>query len=353
MLKNGPKELIAELYLTENCNMDCRYCFVSKSKKVMSLETAKRTVDFIASQPYENKIICFFGGEPLLEFNLLMKVVHYANKMGIKRFNVCTNGTLLNKKIIAYFNANNIVPMLSIDGMQVAHDTERISKIAKGTFKHIEKKFILLRDFYKADKIQIQITVTPSNIFYLKESVDYLFNMGMNFDINIVPVVANDYRYFWSQEHLNEFRDSIYAISNLFIMAYKKGRIFNISHMCCTPFRDLLNYFNKGHKFKYCFAGTRHLSITVDGNIFPCFYFAGIKNNRRFLLGNIRDGLNSKALFSRELQHCSHKLNNGPVSCPVNNFLLNNSISNPAYIYSQIDEYWERASRYVIATIKK
>ena len=138
------------LNLTHNCNLRCSYCYAGpKIQRTMDLKTALNAVDFLASQTKDCCTITFFGGEPLLEFPLIQNVVDYTSKKYGANigFRMSTNGTLLTKEILQFFDRHDIYFALSIDGDQRQHDKCRHYDNNEGSYHAIESKLHNIFDF--------------------------------------------------------------------------------------------------------------------------------------------------------------------------------------------------------------
>lgn len=167
------------LQVTQNCNLRCKYCIYSgtyinrvHSNKRMNFNTAKKAVDYLIQHSKQtNEInISFYGGEPLLEFELIKKVVEYAKDVAQGKyitFNLTTNGTMFTPEIVKYFVENNIMAMVSLDGNEEIHDKSRVfAASGKGSHKVVMKNLQFIKEnypeYYKK-KISFNTVVLPEN----------------------------------------------------------------------------------------------------------------------------------------------------------------------------------------------
>ena len=187
------------LQLTQNCNFRCKYCIYSEEHNVrqrshstehMSWEVAKKAVDFLWSHSVDSKSanIGFYGGEPLLEFPLIQRVVEYCEELFLGKeltFSITTNGTLLSDEMIHYFRAHDVALMISLDGPKEINDQNRIFADGRGTYDVVMKRIARLREIAPeyADKLQISMVMDPQNDFDCINAIylegDTLDNLGL------------------------------------------------------------------------------------------------------------------------------------------------------------------------------
>lgn len=196
------------LQLTQNCNFRCKYCIYSEessarqrshSTERMSWEVAKKAVDFLWAHSVDSKRVNvgFYGGEPLLEFPLIQRVVEYSEERFSGKeltFNITTNGTLLNDEMIHYFQAHDISLMISLDGPKEINDRNRVFADGRGTYDAVMERIARLREIAPeyANNLQISMVMDPENDF---DCINAIYLEGDALDrLNISPtIVDRDY----------------------------------------------------------------------------------------------------------------------------------------------------------------
>lgn len=175
-----------ELFLTEDCNLRCDYCFLKgKRPQYMSWDIAKRSVEFLFAESRDARdlTIIFFGGEPLLLWDVIKKVVLYAERLARKygktiHYSLTTNGILLSKNILRFSRTHGIMHLLSIDGDRETHDRHRHFPDGSGTFDVVASKIPLLKKYQ--GWLGARMTVTPETVNSLASNVRFLFSFGIN-----------------------------------------------------------------------------------------------------------------------------------------------------------------------------
>ena len=199
-----------ELFLTGDCNLRCDYCFVrEKVPTYMSWEVAKESVNllFLESRNIEDMTIIFFGGEPLLLWELIEKVVCYAESMGKKfkkklHFSLTTNGVLLSEKILEFSQRHKIMHLLSIDGDKETHNLHRKFPDGKGTYDLVVSKIPTLKMFQ--GWLGARMTVTPETVNRLAKNVKFLYGLGIN-----QFIIGADQDIPWDNTALDEYKKAV------------------------------------------------------------------------------------------------------------------------------------------------
>lgn len=291
--------------VTKDCQLACKYCYLvgKNSKERMSWEIAKKAIDYVLdNESYfrEDSVIWdFIGGEPFLEIDLIDKICDYIKIelyrrnhkwFNSYRFNFSTNGiNYQSNKVQTFINKNieHLSVTITIDGTQVLHDTNRVYKgTEKGSYNDVIKSIPLyLKQFPAATT---KVTITTSNIKYIKESVIHLFSIGIH-DVNIncvfedVWVDGDDYRF---EKQLIELADEIID-NNLYI---DNTCSFFWEHLG-KPMDIITDNTN------WCGAGNM-LAVDAAGFFYPCTRFAqfSLRNKRPIIVGNVNDGLDFNKL---------------------------------------------------------
>ncbi|WP_461204551.1 thioether cross-link-forming SCIFF peptide maturase [Clostridium sp. DL1XJH146] len=282
------------LNVTHDCNLRCKYCFADEGKyhgvrKVMSAEVGKKAINYVIkhSGPRKNIEIDLFGGEPLLAMDEIKEIIHYAR--GIEkesgkniRFTMTTNCTLLNDELIEYLNKEMVNIVLSIDGRKEVNDAVRFNADHKGTHDIILPKIKKMVEHRDNDKAHyVRGTFTRDNLDFYKDII-YLADQGFK-EISVEPVVLPDESNLSLREvDLEEIFENYEMLYREMLKRRENGQGFNFYHFNI----DLQGGPCVYKRISGCGAGHEYISVTPDGDIYPCHQFVG---NKDFLMGNIYD----------------------------------------------------------------
>lgn len=329
------------LNVVDFCNMKCDYCFVnmnipSQKFNIMNETVAFKSIDFLVkkSKNIKNLEVDFFGGEPLLAFELIKKIIFYSKKFTNKnfRFTITTNGILLNKKIIKYLNENIDNIIISLDGRKNVNDVIRKHKNEniKSTYDIIVPKFqelIYLRKKLKKDYF-IRGTFTVKNLDFSND-FKHLIDLGFH-NISLEPILSKNTKLSIKNENIDKILSEYEKICDLIIDNNDKKinfyhYIFDIYNSPCILKR-----------IKGCGAGFEYLCIETNGDIYPCHQ---LTNNKVFKLGNIKNKFDKKIKYIDKF-HQSNVLNNSVCKlcwakyycgggCISSNYNINNNFDIP------------------------
>lgn len=281
------------LHLSHDCNLRCKYCFADEGayhgkREHMPLATALASIDFLIAHSgnIKNLEVDFFGGEPLMNFEVLKETVSYAKEQAktynkIFKFTTTTNGILLDKQVSDYLNEEMDNVVLSLDGRKDVHDRARPTANGKGSFDIILDKFKYFRRIRKDKSYFLRGTFTKDNLDFCE---DVLF-MADNFDqVSVEPVVLpEDHKMAISEQDLPILFQQYEKLALEYV---KRRRIpekwFGFFHFNI----DLQNGPCIKKRLMGCGAGCSYCAVTPDGNVYPCHQFAGEKS---FVLGNVFD----------------------------------------------------------------
>lgn len=329
------------IHICHDCNFRCRYCFADEGayhskRESMSLETAKAAVDFLIANSGKRKVLemDFFGGEPLMNLDVLKQTVYYAKEQGAKAgkkflFTTTTNALLLNDETIAFFNEEMENVVLSLDGRKEVHDAIRKSINGKGTFDLIIdkiKKFISLRG---NNSYYVRGTFTAKNLDFAKD-VLFIADQGVD-SISMEPVVTEIPDLEIRKEHLNRIEEEYETLCEEYLKRHAEGKGFNFFHFNI----DLEGGPCLSKRVSACGAGNEYFSVVPNGDLYPCHQFAG---NSEFKMGSVYEGITrpdirekfkNSCLFTRKkCENCFAKfICSG--GCSANNYHFNGDIDEP------------------------
>ncbi len=283
------------LHIAHDCNLACRYCFAEEGeyhgrRALMSLEVGKKALDFLIANSgrRRNLEVDFFGGEPLMNWNVVKELVAYGReqeKIHDKnfRFTLTTNGVLLNDEIMAFANREMGNVVLSIDGRKEVNDHMRPFRKGQGSYDLIVPKFQKFAESRNQDKYYVRGTFTHFNTDFSKD-VLHLADLGFQ-QISVEPVVAEDSeQYALREEDLPKLFAEYDALAAELVRRKKEGGDFNFFHFMI----DLEGGPCVAKRLSGCGSGTEYLAVTPWGDFYPCHQFVG---NEDFLMGNVWEGI--------------------------------------------------------------
>ena len=283
------------LHIAHDCNLACRYCFAEEGeyhgrRALMSYEVGKKALDFLIanSGSRRNLEVDFFGGEPLMNWQVVKDLVKYGReqeKLHDKnfRFTLTTNGVLLNDEVMEFANKEMGNVVLSIDGRKEIHDHMRPFRNGKGSYDLIVPKFQQFAESRNQDKYYVRGTFTHYNLDFA-DDVLHLADLGFK-QISVEPVVAEDSEeYALREEDLPKLFAEYDKLAAEMVERKKFGKDFNFFHFM----RDLEGGPCVAKRLSGCGSGTEYLAVTPWGDFYPCHQFVG---NEEFLMGNVWDGV--------------------------------------------------------------
>ena len=283
------------LHIAHDCNLACRYCFAEEGeyhgrRALMSYETGKQALDFLIanSGSRRNLEVDFFGGEPLMNWDVVKQLVAYGReqeKLHDKhfRFTLTTNGVLLNDEIMEFANKEMDNVVLSIDGRKEVHDRMRPFRKGAGSYDLIVPKFQKFAESRHQDKFYVRGTYTHFNTDFSKD-VLHLADLGFK-QISVEPVVAQPTdEYALKESDLPVLFDEYDRLAAEMVKRNKAGNGFNFFHFMI----DLNGGPCVAKRLSGCGSGTEYLAVTPWGDLYPCHQFVGQDD---FLMGNVDDGI--------------------------------------------------------------
>lgn len=295
-LRNQKKVIKAMcLHIAHDCNLRCRYCFASQGdfqgeRSLMSKEVGRKAVDFLIknSGNRRNLEVDFFGGEPLMNFEVVKDIVKYAREREKKynknfRFTITTNATLLDEDTMTYINENMKNVVLSIDGDKETNDYMRPSINGKGTYDSILPKLKKMVGKRGDQEYYLRGTFTKYNLNFSKD-VLHLVDQGFK-EISVEPVVTEPEKdYAIGEEDLTTIFKDYESLAQEYVKRKKKGKPFNFFHFNIDLSQGPCAY----KRLSGCGAGNEYVAITPEGDIYPCHQFVG---NDDFVMGSIFTGI--------------------------------------------------------------
>lgn len=307
--KNRHTELKALcLHVAHTCNLNCSYCFAAQGKyhgerALMSFETGKRALDFLVenSGSRKNLEVDFFGGEPLMNFDVVKRLVAYARSIEKEknknfRFTLTTNGVLLDDEVTEFANRECHNVVLSLDGRKEVHDRLRKTVNGQGSYDVIVPKF---REFVKKrgnKGYYVRGTFTKNNIDFTND-IFHMADLGFT-ELSMEPVVcAPDEPYALNEADLPTLFKQYEILAEEMLKRKKEGRPFTFYHYMLDLEGGPCIY----KRISGCGSGTEYLAVTPWGELYPCHQFVG---DPKYSLGNIYDGIQNTEL-QQEFKLCN------------------------------------------------
>nr|WP_275891324.1 thioether cross-link-forming SCIFF peptide maturase [Ruminococcus sp. OA3] len=296
------------LHIAHDCNLACRYCFAEEGeyhgrRALMSFEVGKKALDFLIanSGSRRNLEVDFFGGEPLMNWQVVKDLVAYGReqeKIHDKnfRFTLTTNGVLLDDEVMEFANREMGNVVLSIDGRKEVHDHMRPFCKGAGSYDLIVPKFQKFAESRNQDRYYVRGTFTRYNMDFASD-VLHLADLGFK-QISVEPVVADPKEdYALREEDIPKICEQYDILAREMIKREKEGRGFNFFHFMI----DLTGGPCVYKRLSGCGSGTEYLAVTPWGDLYPCHQFVG---EDRFLMGNVDEGITRQEICS-EFKGCN------------------------------------------------
>ena len=283
------------LHIAHDCNLACKYCFAEEGeyhgrRALMSFEVGKKALDFLIanSGSRRNLEVDFFGGEPLMNFDVVKQLVVYGReqeKLHDKqfRFTLTTNGVLLNKEVQEFANKEMANVVLSVDGRKEVHDFMRPFRGGQGSYDYIIPKFKEMAESRNQTNYYVRGTFTHYNTDFASDVLS-LADDGFK-QISVEPVVAPETEdYAIKASDLPKIMEEYDYLAKEMLKREKEGRGFNFFHFMI----DLSGGPCVAKRLSGCGSGTEYLAVTPWGDLYPCHQFVG---QEEFLMGNVDEGI--------------------------------------------------------------
>jgi uncharacterized protein len=288
------------LHVAHSCNLNCDYCFAAQGKyqgerALMSFETGKQALDFLIqnSGTRTNLEVDFFGGEPLMNWDVVKQLVEYArgqesihNKKF--RFTLTTNGVLLDDEVIAFANREMHNVVLSLDGRREVHDHLRKNIAGDGSYDKIVPKFQKLVESRGQQGYYIRGTFTHHNVDFMND-IQHMLDLGFT-ELSMEPVVcAPTDPYALTKEDLPKLYEQYELLAKEMLKRKQEGKPFTFYHYMIDLTGGPCIY----KRISGCGSGTEYMAVTPWGDLFPCHQFVGEPD---YCLGNVWDGVTNPSV---------------------------------------------------------
>ena len=296
------------LHVAHTCNLNCAYCFASQGKysgerAVMSEEVGKRALDFLIenSGTRHNLEVDFFGGEPLMNFDVVKNLVAYAREREKEtgknfRFTLTTNGVLIDDDVIDFANREMSNVVLSLDGRKEIHDEFRVDYAGKGSFDKIVPKFQKLVEARGGKDYYMRGTFTHRNPDFVND-IRTMLDLGFD-ELSMEPVVcAPDDPAALNDSDLEMVMQQYEELASLMLERRRQGKPFTFYHYMIDLSGGPCIY----KRVSGCGSGTEYMAVTPWGDLYPCHQFVG---DEKFKLGDIYNGVTNTAL-QNEFKQCN------------------------------------------------
>ena len=296
------------LHIAHTCNLNCSYCFASQGKyhgerALMSFEVGKRALDFLVENSHgrTNLEVDFFGGEPLMNFDVVKQLVAYARSIEKAkgknfRFTLTTNGVLIDDDVIDFANREMSNVVLSLDGRKDVHDRFRVDYAGKGSWEKIVPKFQKLVEARGGKNYYMRGTFTHHNPDFLKD-IQTMLDLGFD-ELSMEPVVcASGDPSELTMADLPIVLAQYEELAKLMMERDKQGKPFTFYHYMIDLAGGPCIY----KRISGCGSGTEYMAVTPWGDLYPCHQFVG---DEKFKLGDIWKGVDNTAI-QEEFMQCN------------------------------------------------
>ena len=283
------------LHIAHDCNLACKYCFAEEGeyhgrRALMSYEVGRKALDFLVTNSGNrvNLEVDFFGGEPLMNWQVVKDLVAYGRSLEDVhhkkfRFTLTTNGVLLDDEVLEFVNRQMANVVLSIDGRKEIHDLMRPHRGGQGSYDEVVPKYKKVARSRGQMNYYVRGTFTRNNLDFAQD-VLHLADEGFE-QISVEPVVAADTEdYALREEDVPAILAEYDKLALEFIRRKKEGKGFNFFHFMI----DLEGGPCVAKRLSGCGSGTEYLAVTPWGDFYPCHQFVG---QEEFLMGNVEEGI--------------------------------------------------------------
>lgn len=301
------------LSLTHNCNFRCRYCYAGRKYKAdMPLETAKQVVDLAIEKSHGEMIdFSFFGGEPLLKFELIKQISSYIHSQTSRssipyRLGITTNGSILNQEILNFFKEQNFSLCFSLDGPEEIHNKNRIQQNGKGSYKKVINNLKWACEELK--NIQVNAVYNRDSLPHLNEILKHI----ASFRIRAIHLNLDIHEQ-WQKADINKFEIFYQELADSYIQSYQQGKELALNLLDNKMILFLKDGYSRCDK---CGMGDSEWAVAPSGNIYPCERLIGEDNGGVLCIGEVKHGFDAvrksvvtmnRGNFNTECTDCSQR----------------------------------------------
>ncbi len=328
------------LHIAHDCNLACRYCFAGEGeyhgrRALMSFEVGRKALDFLIenSGSRRNLEVDFFGGEPLMNWQVVKDLVAYGRSQEKShnknfRFTLTTNGVLLNDEIMEFCNREMSNVVLSLDGRKEVNDRMRPFPNGSGSYDLIVPKFQKFAESRNQTNYYIRGTFTRENLDFSNDILHYA-DLGFK-QMSIEPVVGEESDpYAIREEDLPRIMAEYDRLARIMVEREKEGKGFNFFHFMI----DLDGGPCVAKRLSGCGAGTEYLAVTPWGDLYPCHQFVG---DERFLMGNVEEGI-TRPDIADEFRACTVYTKESCKNCFAKFYCSGGCMANAYHLSGSLD----------------
>lgn len=332
------------LHIAHDCNLACKYCFAEEGeyhgrRALMSYEVGRKALDFLIANSgnRHNLEVDFFGGEPLMNWEVVKQLVNYGReqeKLYDKhfRFTLTTNGVLLSDEVMEFCNREMANVVLSLDGRKEVNDMMRPFRNGKGSYDLIVPKFRKFAESRGQTDYYVRGTFTHHNLDFAQDAIHFA-DLGFR-QMSIEPVVASpEEEYAIREEDLPVILEQYDQLAAEYIKRKKEGRGFNFFHFML----DLKAGPCVAKRLSGCGSGTEYLAVTPWGDFYPCHQFVG---QEEFLLGNVDVGIVNTPVRD-EFKLCNVYAKEACRDCFARFYCSGGCAANSYHFHGQITDAYE------------
>lgn len=354
-------------HVTSKCNLECSYCFEKeKSVETADLSNIDGLINLIVNEQPKIFNIRFFGGEPFLEPELIEETINKIQKKTAELklqtkvlYNIFTNATIVNNKLLDIIKKHEFAVFSSIDGCQTMHDKNRVFKNGKGSYETVRKNIKLLKDASEGRIIARCVFDVEQNNVTLIDVVNELLKEGIIIISIEFPWVSSESNLALDESRLNYVKKIIMNFAEEYVIRIEKK---DLSYIGVAPFSRIIGFLLNEENFltnRACEAGCSGISLSVEGDIYPCHVFVG---KDEFKLGDIKNGIINHSLRQTFMDYSTDRVElckDCPIkylcigNCPADAFLFNNDICNMNTYRCEIQKEIVKSSLYIYYRLKQ
>jgi uncharacterized protein len=274
------------LLISQDCNLKCGYCYANhgtygREKKLMDFDTARKSIDKLLSNEYQNFIV-FFGGEPLLNFPLIVEIDSYLTEKGLRaKYTAITNGTIINDEIKKFIEEKFFALGISLDGAKELNDLQRYGSV-ESVHDSVLETINKLK--YRHYTLSIKSIVTKKNANRITDIVTYISSLDVDsMAVESVNDIPPESEFYLSDE---DYAAYIYKLASIITNIIREVANGNRVVFGSYIFDILRQIVTKTRKINMCSGGREFITITADGDVYPCHMYIGIDE---FKMGNVHD----------------------------------------------------------------